>query len=383
MRIVQIGSFTLDRSLIKGGVESSVYGLALEQARSLNVSVIDMPRLGTEDSVEEQDGLTIYRFRNPGPHNKDSIKRIEDIVDVISGLKPDVCHLHGTGIFGWKMFKVLKKAGIPVMLTVHGLASIEKKKALRQHFSFKSLYQYIIQSWCERSILSSLKTVIVDTKYVAHAIEAYHLRRTPRMAIIPQGIDKAYYDINCSAVSRTVLSVGSMSKRKGHDLLIQAFSIVAEKIKDISLVICGALADRSYYQALLSLAAGTHCSDRIFIKPNLRKDELYEQYSLAHIFALHTQEESQGIVFAEAMATGLPIVSTRVGGVPFVVTNGENGILVPYGDIDGFSQAIIKIMSLGDDWTTLSSNCRNKSHNYSWEVIARMIDNEYKLILES
>ena len=111
MRIVQIGSFPLDRSLIKGGVESSVYGLALEQARTLNVSVIDMPRLGTEDSVEEQDGLTIYRFRNPGPHNKDSIKRIEDIVDVISGLKPDVCHLHGTGIFGWKMFKVLKKAG--------------------------------------------------------------------------------------------------------------------------------------------------------------------------------------------------------------------------------------------------------------------------------
>lgn len=383
MRIVQVGPFPIDRSLIRGGVESSVYGLAQELAKSSEVFAIDIPRLGIEDSIEENNGIIVYRFRNRGPNNKDAIKRIGDIVDVISGLKPDICHMHGTGAFGWELYKELRKAGMLVIFTVHGLVSIEKKKALKQHFSFKTLYQYIVQSRCERSILSSQKTVIVDTEYVAKAIETYHLRRTPRMAIIPQGIDKTFFYINCSAVSRTILSVGSISKRKGHDLLIQAFSIAAEQIKDINLVICGAMADKSYFQSLLSLAAGTHCSERITIKADLHKEELLEQYRLAHIFALHTQEESQGIVFAEAMATGLPVVSTNVGGVPYVVSNGENGILIEYGDVNGFAQALINAMSSEGNWNAMSGKCKMNAIEYSWKIIAGKIADEYKLMIES
>jgi glycosyltransferase involved in cell wall biosynthesis len=377
MRIVQIGPFPVDRSLIRGGVESSVYGLAQEQAKTSSVFVIDVPRLDIKDSVEEYERLTVYRFRNPGPHQKDSKRRVKSIIKVISGIRPEICHIHGTGEFSRAVWIALKEAGFPLMLTVHGLVGVEKKKALKQHFSWKLLYQYIIQRKCERELLSAQRTIIVDTEYVAEAIKNYHLSRTPRMAIIPQGINEHFYEINGSSSSRTILSVGSISKRKGHHLLIQSFSKAAERLKDIKLVICGAMADRSYYQSLQKLATDSHCQERISLQADLPKEEVFEQFSNAHVFALHTQEESQGIVFAEAMATGLPIVSTRVGGVPFVVSEGENGFLTEYGDVSGFARALVEVMSLGDYWYEISSKSKKASKEYSWTSIAEKVSVEY------
>lgn len=379
MRIVQIGPFPIDRSLIRGGVEASVFGLALEQAKTSSVFVIDIPRLGVGDSIEDYDGLTVYRFHNPGPHQKDSVRRIADIVEIVQAIKPNVCHIHGTGVFSYALYKEIK-AFCPMMLTVHGLLGVEKKKALKEHPSFKLMYQYITQSRCERRLLSTQKTVIVDTVYVADAIKNYRLFRTPRMVVIPQGINDDFFSLNCSPSSRTILSVGSISKRKGHHLLLQAFSMAAEELKDIKLVICGALTDKAYFQSLLSLAEGMHCRDRIVIKADLKKGEVLDHFRDAHVFALHTQEESQGIVFAEAMAAGLPVVSTRVGGVPFVVSNGESGFLTDYGDVNAFAQALKKVFSLSDEWSTMYEKCKRISLKYSWTKIAEKIEAEYLLI---
>ena len=130
MRIVQIGPFPVDASLIRGGVEASVFGLALEQAKTSKVYVIDFPRLDIADSVEEFNGMRIYRFHNPGTHQKDCQKRIKCIVEIIEGIKPDICHIHGTGVFSWALFKGLRRASVPLILTVHGLIHVEKKKAL-------------------------------------------------------------------------------------------------------------------------------------------------------------------------------------------------------------------------------------------------------------
>lgn len=382
MRIVQIGPFPIDRSLIRGGVEASVFGLATEQAKTSSVFVVDIPRLGGEDSIEKGDNLTVYRFHNPGSHQKDAIKRIKDILEIVLGIKPDICHIHGTGVFSYALFKELKTS-IPIMLTVHGLLGVEKRKALKEHFSLKLLYQYITQNRCERKLLSAQNTIIVDTEYVAEAIKSYHLLRTPRMVIIPQGINDDFYSLECSSTSRMVLSVGSISKRKGHHLLIQAFNLAAEELKDIKLTICGVMADRSYFQSLQNLAGSTRFHDRISIKADLQKDVILNYYRNAHVFALHTQEESQGIVFAEAMAAGLPIVSTRVGGVPFVVSEGESGFLTNYGDVKGFAKALIEVMSLRDEWNAMSDKCKRFSREYSWSRIAEKIKAEYLLIIRS
>ena len=377
MTILQAGPYPLDSSLIKGGVEASVFGIVSEQSKTSRVVVIDFPRLGGSDAVEEEGAVAVCRFKNPGPHQKDAVKRVDDIVKVILGFAPSVCHIHGTGAFSYILARELRKHSISIVLTVHGLATVEKMNALKKRLSLKALYQYLYQSLCEKRLLSSQKEVIVDTEYVARAIRGFKLKNTPIMTVIPQGIDERFYRLNCSAASRTILSVGSISRRKGHLQLLQAFGLAAERMKDIRLVICGVLADQGYYDELKDCISGMSCQDRITLRPDVSKDLLFQQYKESHLFALHSQEESQGIVFAEAMAVGLPVVATRVGGIPDVITDGHTGHLSDYGDIQSFAFSMISLMSDISEWTRMSANCKNAAEAYSWKRIAESIDSVY------
>ena len=83
------------------------------------------------------------------------------------------------------------------------------------------------------------------------------------------------------------------------------------------------------------------------------------------------------------MATGLPIVSTLVGGVPYVVLDRENGVLTDYGDIGSFSQAIVSLFTFMDKWEAISLKNRIASRYYSWSEVAKRIEVEYTTILES
>ena len=74
-------------------------------------------------------------------------------------------------------------------------------------------------------------------------------------------------------------------------------------------------------------------------------EELRRFYSEADIFVLPSRYEPFGIVFAEAMSFGLPIVATRVGGIPELVEDGENGFLVTPGDVDSLADAVDKLAS--------------------------------------
>ena len=378
MFIVQIGQYPLNPDLIRGGVESSVFGLAAEQAKSHTVVVLDIPRLGGVDSIEREDNLTIYRFQNRGTHQKDAVTRVPEILSIINHLHPSVCHLHGTSPLNWKIFKALERRGIPVIVTVHGLVSVEKKKSLREHFSLKTCYQYIVQSSAERKLLSASGEIIVDTKYVEDEIRHYHLASNPHMTVIPQGINDSFFGLSCSRDSRMVLSVGAFSQRKGHLFLIRSFEMICARIPDVQLTICGIITDAAYYSAIQEHLSSSPYADRISIHTDVPKEVLLDLYQKAHVFALHSQEESQGIVFAEAMAAGLPVVSTRVGGVPYVVSEGITGFLADYGDVPSFATALESLFICPEKWSMMSQECHEKSLSYSWESISESIFNAYQ-----
>lgn len=380
MRIIQIGQFPLDSALIRGGVESSINGLARELSKHHEVFVMDIPRMGIDDSIEQCDAIRVYRFRNKGKHQRDSAKRIDEICSIISEIKPSVCHIHGTSFFSWKMYRSLTRQGIPALVTVHGLVSVEKKKALQRRFSLKGFYQYFEQSNAERKLLNSVQRVIVDTKYVADALPGYHLKHIPRTIIIPQGIDQHFFSMSCTSFSHEILSVGAISRRKGHHLLIQSFELLCEKIHDVHLTVCGNLTDKDYLDELMLYVSNSPHKNQISLVTDASKDDLDCFFQHAGLFVLHSQEESQGIVLAEAMATGLPIVATRVGGIPDVVDENRTGLLVEYGDILGFADAMSSLLLSREKWATLSDACRSAANRFSWQGIASRIEALYEVL---
>lgn len=373
MNIIQIGPYPISPECIHGGVESSVYGLVQELAKDHIVDVFDVPRIGEKDRVERYGNLTIHRYANPGTHNKDAVLRLSEIVRDIVALHPEVCHIHGTGVISKELYFALRHHGLPVMVTVHGLLREEKKQALLRKPSLKTLYQYIVQSRDERTMLNATPRVIVDTAYVEDMLQHYGLKHVPEMHVIPQGIDETFYSISCNPKSNVILCVGAIAPRKGHIYTVEMFNRLRAKGIDAKLRIVGSLADKAYYELLQQkIAANPYASD-ISLEANLSREELLKAYAEAKLFVLHSREESQGIVFAEAMATGLSVVATKIGGIPYVVADGKSGLLCPYGDVDAMTEMVAKLMTDDTLWQQYSAAAREIAKNYSWTDIANKI----------
>lgn len=386
MKIVQIGPYPISKVCIHGGVESSVYGLAHALAKKHGVYTIDLPRIGESDRKEQDEQILVYRFANHAIHNQGAVKREKDIVKLVCSLSPDVVHIHGTGLISYKLYRALQKRGIKLMLTVHGLLHVEKTNALKRKFSLKNLYQYVVQSITEFRLLNRAKKIIVDTGYVAEQIRQYHrehkICRLPKMYIIPQGINEHFLVLKCDRESNVILSVGSISRRKGHLLLLQAFDQVCKHVPNAKLVIAGVLAEQDYYNELQAYIQQSTNKANISLLVNLSQEKLYELYQRACIFALHSQEESQGIALVEAMATGLPIVSTKVGGIPYVVEDGKTGLLTNYGDMNGFAHNMIALLNNQIHYDKMSVHAIQDAQRYTWENIAGEVMTLYREILQ-
>ena len=378
MHIIQIGPYPLSPDCIHGGVEASVFGLVKELAKGHVVDVFDIPRIGGMDRVERFGNLTIHRYANPGTHNKDAVLRLSEIVRDIVALRPEVCHIHGTGAISKELYFALRRHGLHVMVTVHGLLREEKKQALLRKPSLKALYQYIVQSRDERTMLNATPRVIVDTAYVEDMLQHYGLKHVPEMYVIPQGIDETFYSISCNPQSNMILCVGAIAPRKGHIYTVEMFERLRARGIHAQLRIIGSLADKAYYELLQQkIAASPYASD-ISLEANLPREELLKAYSEAKLFVLHSREESQGIVFAEAMATGLPVVATKIGGIPYVVADGKSGLLCPYADVNTMNEMVAKLLTDESLWQRYSDAAKEIAKNYSWTDIANRIVQLYK-----
>lgn len=382
MFIVQIGSYPLSSAVIRGGVEASVYGLSQELGKSNDVHVFDNPRKGGVTSVDKDGNVTMHRAENPGKWQVAAIRQVKKMAQEVALLHPDVCHIHSTNLFSWLMYKRLKKEGLPCVVTVHGLALVEKRNALKKKISIKSLSQYVYQGWVEKQFLKRLPFVIVDTEYVREKINRYPIRKKPMMHVIPQGISEDYFSLHCSPDSHIILSVGAIGPRKGHLLTLRAFERLREEGVETCLVIAGTVADQAYLEQFKSVLANSRYKDDVRLYTNLPNEELKQLYKEAHVFALHSEEESQGIVFAEAMAAGLPIVATRVGGIPCVVRHERNGLLADYGDVKTFSGAMERLMTDENKWQAMSEASKQMAQDYHWSAISDKVLQLYHTLAE-
>ena len=369
MRIIQIGQYPLSRDCIQGGVEASVFGLAQEQSRTLEVHAFDIPRIGGKDCVEQDGKVIVHRFCNTGNRQVSTFHHVKAMAKEIGALNPDICHLHGTGWFPWLMYRQLKRMGLKVMVTIHGLVLVEKRNMLKKGITPKRVLQYCYQGMVEKRFLSQLSSAIVDTEYVKEKVKCYPIRRKPVMHVIPQGINESYYHIRCSQDSMTLLSVGAIGERKGCLLTLKAFERVRESGIACNLLMVGTVSSQAYYEKLKDAIGKSEYRDDVKLLIDVTDEALKRLYESSHIFVLHSEEESQGITFVEAMATGMPVVATKVGGVPYVVVDGVTGLLSEYGDITAFAENIKNLLLDFQLWQAFSVASVKSSEPYQWAYI--------------
>jgi colanic acid/amylovoran biosynthesis glycosyltransferase len=168
------------------------------------------------------------------------------------------------------------------------------------------------------------------------------------ISLIPMGIDLERFPfvsrepLRPGAAMRLV-SVGRLDEMKGHRFLIQAVARLLDDGRDLDLRIIG---DGPLAGHLRRQVQATGHADRINLLGAQPSEQVAEELAGAHLFALTGvvastgRVETQGVVFAEAQATGLPVISCDVGGVSDSLIDGETGVLCPPGDVDAIARAI-------------------------------------------
>ncbi len=379
MKIVQIGSYPLNSSLIKGGVEASVFGLAQEQAKSHQIYIFDIPRQDiAEDKKEIINNIEIFRYANNKAANNGALLRIFSIVKEIKEINPEICHIHGSNPFSFVLLLALRHNKIKSVITIHGLSHIEKKNQWKNNRSIRFFFKYLYFSICEFLLLNFSSKIIVDTEYVKTEIEKYRkqrkIRKVPECVIIPQGINDSYFQIGKNETPEvSLLSVGAINERKGHLYLIEAMSIIHKNNPEIKLYIVGVKNDEKYYYKLCEKIKAKQLDNVVFLKPDISFTELLTYYSQTTMFVLHSQEESQGIVFCEAMAAGKAVVATNVGGVPWVIKHKKNGLLCNFEDTSAFAENIMYLLENKLERGKIEHINNLESIKYNWKTISEEI----------
>lgn len=161
-----------------------------------------------------------------------------------------------------------------------------------------------------------------------------------------------------------LLSCGQLVARKGIDVLISAFVRVTGRCPNVSLEIVGDGPEKSN---LMQSVPGEFKSSVVFTG-NVPFEQRAESFGKADVFVHPARHDGWGVVIQEAMASGLPVISTRETGAAYdLVDEGQNGFLVGAGDVDGLADSIAGLVKNRDKVSRLGMNARRKVSGFTPE----------------
>lgn len=161
--------------------------------------------------------------------------------------------------------------------------------------------------------------------------------------IIPNAINPEFLRLSVNQErKKIIITSGRLKTQKRHDLLISSFSKISEKFYDYKLVILG---DGPLRSQLEKQIKELHLENRVFLPGYV--DDVQSRLSCAFMFVLSSDFEGMPNALIEAMAMGLPCISTDCdgGGARYLIKDGENGLLVHKNDVNALANAIDRILS--------------------------------------
>ena len=250
---------------------------------------------------------------------------------------PLVSFIHGTGP---EMIRSLLNAAALVPADGRGLAPTARRLA-------RCVWNF---AFVDPAIYRRSTAVSAVSETVAASVRAWYRVPPERLFVVPNGIDAARFRpdpavrarerarLGYDAAARVLLVAGVLTRQKGLDVAIAALGQLASRYPTAQLLVVGDGPERA---ALERAARERGLAARIRFIGAVPADAMPAYYNAADVFLFPTvRVEAFGLVTAEAMATALPVVASKVGAVPEVVADGESGVLVAPGDATAMARAV-------------------------------------------
>ncbi|HYN78749.1 MAG TPA: glycosyltransferase family 4 protein [Lamprocystis sp. (in: g-proteobacteria)] len=207
----------------------------------------------------------------------------------------------------------------------------------------------------ETRALAQARLVLVTSAFTARLLAAYGVP-AGRIRVVEPGTDPAPVALGSPDPVPRLLSVGALVPRKGHDVLLRALAELSDLAWRLDCVGC-TNRDPHWSSALLRLRDKLGLRERVSFPGVLTRQELDRRYAEADLFVLASRFEGYGMVFAEALAWGLPVLAARSGAVPETVPPGA-GILVQPDDPAALAAALRGLLTDADRRRQLAAGAR-------------------------
>lgn len=293
---------------------------------------------------------------------------------------PDIIQAHSSMWGGLAAAWIKEKYGIPYVITEHrGRFTGKDPRATR-----------LIRNWhvpLLQTAFGKANHIVTVSKPVQHGILQISPQSGTKMSVIPNMTDTRFFcPANTISPDKqtwekphpfTFICVSHLERNKGVDRLLQAFAILKEKIKHIRLIIGG---DGPEKRKLKRLCSDLALNDVVFFAGHMERRTLLHKLQTSHAFVLSSVFESFGVVLIEAMACGLPLISTRSGG-PEEIINNDNGLLTAGNEPTMLASAMEAMISgyAGYDRQVIRQIAEEK---YSQHVIAKQYIALYSTIID-
>jgi glycosyltransferase involved in cell wall biosynthesis len=152
----------------------------------------------------------------------------------------------------------------------------------------------------------------------------------------------------------------------GIDDALRAFQLIAARHEDARLTIAG---DGPERERLMRLAADLGIDDKVHFTGGLTKEEIASLYQQADIMLNPSRIDNMPNAILEAYACAIPVVSTNVGGIPFVARDSETALLVDVGDSSALAERVCTLIEDDELALRLSQNGLREARQYSWEAV--------------
>ncbi|MDF3057488.1 MAG: glycosyltransferase [Rariglobus sp.] len=210
-----------------------------------------------------------------------------------------------------------------------------------------SLLQPRMRLWMaawERNVIRRSDALVTHSGQHRDSVCAVEGFDPERFAIVPHGLpDPGVSSSRAGPEDGGVefLFVGRFERRKGIDVLLEAIPLVAAACSDARFVLAGSRGDDSEWTAFADRYPAL-AGSRVHAPGRVAPDELARLYARCSVFVAPSRYESFGMIYAEAMSHGKPVVGCRAGGIPDVVQEGVTGLLAEPGDVASLVDCMIR-----------------------------------------
>lgn len=290
---------------------------------------------------------------------------------VLKKIKPDIVHAQtvGMGIPGYFAKTFLKK---PYLIWGHGSEVYYPMLVIKFIYIFKL-------------VLKNADAVIALTEDMKKAIKKIYNRD---VLVIPNGIDlEKFKDLSKVTLrkgwkiedeEKILTFVGTLRPFKGVEYLIRAMKIIRQKNADARLMLVGNGENR---EKLEKLVKELILEEYVRFIGKVQNEEVPEYMVASDIFILPSLSEGFPVTVLEAMASGLPIIVTRVRGLQEIIKDGENGFLVEPKNPEQIAEKVLMLLEDEELRERISRNNKKRVNDYSWESIVERVEEVYQSYL--